>query len=51
MQFISWPLVPALVRLLVSLLRRLGCWLRVANEVLGPLISGDVDVCLSKKLF
>jgi hypothetical protein len=49
---ISRPLVLALVRLLVPfLLRRMGCRLRVADEVLGLLVSGDVDVCLSEKLF
>ena len=48
MHFVSQPLVPVLVRLLVSLLLwRLGCRLRVADEVLGPFIGGDVDVRLS----
>jgi hypothetical protein len=48
MHFVSQPLVPVLVRLLVSLLLwRLGCRLRVADEVLGPFIGSDVDVRLS----
>jgi hypothetical protein len=29
----------------------LGCKLRVADEVLGPFIGGDVDVRLSEQLF
>jgi hypothetical protein len=43
MHFISRPLVPMVVRLL-------GCKLRVANEVLGTLVSGDLDVCFSEEL-
>jgi hypothetical protein len=50
--FVSWPLVLALVQLLVPfLLWCLGRLLRVVDEVLGPFIGGDVDVCLSEQLF
>jgi hypothetical protein len=52
MHFIFWPIVPSLIRLLVSiLLRCLGCRLCVANEVLGSLVGSDVDVSFLKKLF
>jgi hypothetical protein len=41
-----------LVRLLVPfLLRRLGCRLNVADEVLGPLVGSEVDVCFLEELF
>jgi hypothetical protein len=52
MHFISWPLIPALVWLLVSLLLQcLGCRVCVADAVLGLFISGDVDVYLPEQLF
>jgi hypothetical protein len=46
------PLLPAPVRLLVHV----APWCRwcrfcTSDEVLGPLVSGDVEVCLSKQLF
>ena len=52
MHFISWPLVPTLVRMLVPFpLQCLGCRLCVADEVMGPPINGDVDVYFSEELF
>jgi hypothetical protein len=52
MHFVSWPIVPTLVKLLVPLLFWcLGRRLRVADEVLGPFIGGCVDVHLPKQLF
>jgi hypothetical protein len=46
------PLLLALVRLPVHVLLWHG-WrgFRAPDEVLGPLIRGDVDVCLPKQLF
>ena len=52
MHFAYGPLVSVFVLLLVPfLLRRLGCRLRVTDEVLGLLVRGDVDVCFSEELF
>jgi hypothetical protein len=46
------PLLPAPVRLLVRVaLWRRWCRFRSSDEVLGPLVSGDVEVRLSKQLF
>jgi hypothetical protein len=52
MYLLTRPLLPAHVRLLV----RVATWCRwcrfhTFDEVLGPLVSGDVEVCLSKQLF
>ena len=52
MHLLARPFLPALVRLLV----RIPPWCRwrgfcVSDEVLGPLIHGDVDVCLPEQLF
>jgi hypothetical protein len=48
----SQPLVLALVQLLVPfLLHRLGSKLCVTDEVLDPLVSGDIDVCFSEEMF
>jgi hypothetical protein len=45
-------LFPAFVRLLVHVLpRRERCGICATDEVLGPLIHCDVDVCLSEQLF
>jgi hypothetical protein len=43
------PLLPALVRLLVHVPSWRG--FRASDEVLGPLIRGDVDVRLPEQLF
>jgi hypothetical protein len=52
MHFLPRPLVPALVLLLVYVfLRRWGCRICVPDEVLGSLMSGDVDVHLPEHLF
>jgi hypothetical protein len=46
------PLLPEPVRLLVRVMScRRWCRFRSSDEVLGPLVSGDVEVCLSKQLF
>ena len=50
--FFAGPLLPAFVGLLVRVASwRRRCGLRSSDEVLGPLVSGDVEVCLSKQLF
>jgi hypothetical protein len=52
MYLLTGPLHPAPVRLLVRVTP--WCqWCRfcTSDEVLGPLISGDVEVCLSKHFF
>jgi hypothetical protein len=43
------PLLPVPVRLLVRVVP--WCRFHTSDEVLGPLIYGDVQVCLSKLLF
>jgi hypothetical protein len=46
------PLLPAPIRLLVRVAPWRGwCRFHTSDEVLGPLICGDVEVCLSKQLF
>jgi hypothetical protein len=51
MHLLTRPFLPALVRLLVHV----PSWyewrgFRVPDEVLGPLVRGDVDVCLLEQL-
>jgi hypothetical protein len=51
LHFISRPFVPTLVSLLVAFpLWCLGCRICVGDEVLCPLISGDVDVRFPEEL-
>jgi hypothetical protein len=46
------PLLPIPVGLLVHVAPWCRwCRFRSSDEVLGPLVSGDVEVCLSKQLF
>jgi hypothetical protein len=46
------PLLPAPVSLLVRIAPwHEWCRFRSSDEVLGPLVGGDVEVCLSKQLF
>jgi hypothetical protein len=46
------PLLPDPVRLLVRVAPWRGwCRFCTSDKVLGPLICGDVEVCLSKQLF
>jgi hypothetical protein len=46
------PLLPMPVGLLVHVAPRCRwCRFRSSDEVLGLLVSGDVEVCLSKQLF
>jgi hypothetical protein len=52
MYVLTRPLLPALVMLLV----RVAMWCRwcrfcTSDEVLGSLVIGDLEVCLSKQLF
>jgi hypothetical protein len=50
--FFPRPFVPALVLLLVPILLWCqGCRLRVVDEVLGPFVGSDVNVCLLEQLF
>jgi hypothetical protein len=52
MYHLTRPLILAPVRLLVRVAP--WCWwcrFCTSDEVLGPLVSGDVEVCLSKQLF
>jgi hypothetical protein len=46
MYLLTRPLLPALARLLVRVAS--WCRFRTSDEVLGPLVSGDVKVCLTK---
>jgi hypothetical protein len=51
-QLLVGPLFRAFVRLLVHVPPRHGrCRFCASDEVLGPLIYGDVDVCLPEQLF
>jgi hypothetical protein len=46
------PLLPVPIKLLVRVAPWRGrCRFRTSDEVLGTLVSGDVEVCLSKQLF
>jgi hypothetical protein len=52
MYLLTRPLLPVPVRLLVRVAP--WCWwcgFSTSDEVLGPLVSSDVEVCLSKQLF
>jgi hypothetical protein len=52
MDLFTRPLLPTLVGLLVRVVS--WCWWRrfcPSDEVLGPFVSGDVEVCFSKHLF
>jgi hypothetical protein len=52
MDLFMGPLLPTLVGLLVRIVPR--CWwhrFRSPDDVLGPLVSGDVEVRFSKQLF
>jgi hypothetical protein len=52
MHLLTWPFLLAPVGLLVCVaLWRQRCRLRSSDEVLGPLVSGDVEVRFSKQLF
>jgi hypothetical protein len=52
MYLLTRPLLPAPVRLLVRVAPWCRwCRFRTSDEVLGLLVSGDVEVCLSLKLF
>jgi hypothetical protein len=49
---LAGPLFPAFVRLLVHIPPRRGrCGFCASDEVLGPLIHGDVDIRLLEQLF
>jgi hypothetical protein len=52
MDFFAWPLLPALVGLLVRVVPWCG-WskLHSSDEVLGMLTGGDVEVRLPEQLF
>jgi hypothetical protein len=52
MHLLTGPFLPALVRLLVHIPPRCGrCGFCASDEVLCPLIRGDVDVRLPEQLF
>jgi hypothetical protein len=52
MYLLAWPFLPTPVGLLVRVASwRRWCRFHSSDEVLGPLIGGDVEVCFSKQLF